>query len=333
MHRVAEEPLTETARNLLLPARHHVAADHLGKARPPFARAEPRRRRAIVNHVVDATGRHVGVKRVNRLDDGFVADLAPAMAVLLQNVDLRHHNTEVDAGGGRLDRHCEVALPCGFAGAPHDRAVNLTHRIGGEPIGGVDDTTDLAATGHLIIDLDQDGLGGGIGRVQIMIKGAVLFTRKRFDDAEQPTLRNRLANWPGQTQRAAREGVTPRRIAVEHEITEQRFKDAPDRTQEDTALAEDVAAVFHFQRRLEYVGRADRNCPAEGDVARGPRTILVDCVAGVDSGPVDLFALLEQTSHRWAHTLRAHADDVDVGAKLRALVLYVADEETVRQAE
>src|SRR5215470_7621428 len=166
-----------------------------------------------------------------------------------------------------------------------------------------------------------------------MIKGAVLVARQRFDNAEQSTIRDRLADRPGQTQRAAREGVTPRRIAVEHEITEQRFEDTPDRTQEDAALAEDVAAVLHFERRLEYVGRADRNGPAESDVARGPGTILMDCVAGVDPCSVDFFALLEQASHGWPHALRAHADDVDVGAKFRALVLHVANEETVRQAE
>src|SRR5262245_63205623 len=90
------------------------------------------------------------------------------MAVLLQNVDLRHHDTEIDAGGRRFDRHFDVAPPSGFAGAPHDRAVDLAHRIGGAPVSGVDDAPDLAATGHRIIHLAPDRPVGRTGRAPAM---------------------------------------------------------------------------------------------------------------------------------------------------------------------
>src|SRR5260221_4910507 len=248
------------------------------------------------------------------------------MAVLLQHVDLRHHDAKIDAGGRRLDRHFEVALPRGLAGTPHDRAIDLAYRIGREAVGGVDDAADLAPARHLVIDFDQDRLGGSIGRIQVAVERVILFTGQRFGDPEQPAIRDRLADRPGQAQRAAREGIAPRRGAVEHEIAEQRFEDTPHRAEEDAAFAEDVAAVFHLQRRLEHVGRADRHRPAERDVARRPGIVLLDRVAGVDPGAVDLLALLEQTAHRRAHALRAYADDVDVVAEYGALVLHVADQ-------
>ena len=61
--------------------------------------------------------------------------------------------------------------------------------------------------------------------------------------------------------------------------------------------------------------------------------VLLDGEAGVDAGAVDLGTLHVERTHRRAHALGAHGDDVDVVGEGGAHVVEVPEEEAVRQAE
>src|SRR5947209_5817418 len=72
--RVALELLDQRriARLALVDGGEGQLREEVVEARGPLARAEARRRRAVVDHVRDAAGVHVRVERVDRLDDRFV---------------------------------------------------------------------------------------------------------------------------------------------------------------------------------------------------------------------------------------------------------------------
>ena len=72
----ADRPWCRTAAGV--EGRERLLHDGVVEARRPLAGAEAGRGRAVVDHVGDAAGVHVGVQRVDRLDDRLVGDLRVA---------------------------------------------------------------------------------------------------------------------------------------------------------------------------------------------------------------------------------------------------------------
>mmetsp|Transcript_34561 Transcript_34561/g.87392 ORF Transcript_34561/g.87392 Transcript_34561/m.87392 type:complete len:346 (+) Transcript_34561:220-1257(+) len=136
------------------------------EAGSPLAGAQAGGVRAVVHHEGDAARVHVGVQGVHGLNDGLVADLGVAVALLAQHLDGGHHGGDVHAGGegvqGDVLLHALGAHL--LAHLPHVGAVNLAHGEAVKAGAGLHHGADLVARGHVLVDLQADVHGGLEGR-------------------------------------------------------------------------------------------------------------------------------------------------------------------------
>lgn len=160
---------------------HTVVNGHIGllvedvvEPRGPLAGAQAGGVGAVVHHEGHAAGVHVGVQRVNGLDDGLVADLGVGVALLCQGLHGGHHDGDVDARGEGVDGDVLAALGAHLlAHLPHVGLVDLAHGPPVEALDGIDDGLDLIAAGHVLVDLVADvhggADGGGIGLLEDLL--------------------------------------------------------------------------------------------------------------------------------------------------------------------
>mmetsp|Transcript_25254 Transcript_25254/g.63640 ORF Transcript_25254/g.63640 Transcript_25254/m.63640 type:complete len:256 (+) Transcript_25254:75-842(+) len=121
--------------------RVRLLLQHVVEARRPLARAQAGGVRAVVHHEGDAARVHVGVQAVHRLDDGLIADLAVAVALLLEARERGHHVGDVDTGGegvqrdvGLHARGAHLRIPPAFRYDPNSPASSApprTWQLGG----------------------------------------------------------------------------------------------------------------------------------------------------------------------------------------------------------
>src|SRR5262245_7928097 len=107
MHWMLHEGLEAVFVNLLclVVGREHFLLDQVVEARPPLACSQTGSGGAVVYHVSDATGMHVGIKGINGFNDRFVTHLAIGMAIFEQEIHLSHHHRCVEAGCLRVERN------------------------------------------------------------------------------------------------------------------------------------------------------------------------------------------------------------------------------------
>ena len=107
---------------------------------------------------------HVRVEGVNRLDDGFVANLGEGVALLAEGVDLRHHAGAVDARGEGVEGDVLLdALGAHLlANLPHRAGANLAHGEGVEALARHHHGANLVSGLHLLVALVEDILAGHV---------------------------------------------------------------------------------------------------------------------------------------------------------------------------
>src|SRR5215475_12866660 len=103
--------------------------------------------------------------------------------------------------------------------------------------------------------------------------------------------------------------------------------------EENGALTKNVAFIFVLQRGDKRVRRSNRNGPANGLVRRLAIDVLHHSKAGIDAGPVDLFALHVEAPYGGAHTFWTYTNDIDVVRKLGALVFQMPQQKAVGQTQ
>mmetsp|Transcript_79567 Transcript_79567/g.192796 ORF Transcript_79567/g.192796 Transcript_79567/m.192796 type:complete len:601 (-) Transcript_79567:30-1832(-) len=302
------------------------------EARRPLARAEARGVGAVVHHERDAAGVHVGVEGVDSLDDGLVANLGEGVALLAEGVNLRHHAGAVDARGEGVEGDVLLdALRADLlANLPHRGRANLPHRELVESLHRHDDAANLVRALHLLVALVEDVLRRHV-RCAVRPHELVLVLHSlvhRLDALRGDDLRDR----PGDALHRVLKRVL-RGHALLGVPAVERFDDAMHPAEQDAALAENIRAVLHLERRRERERRPDRDGPAQGDVRRVPRRVLVDGERRVDARAANLLALLVETTHGRAHALRRDEDDVDVLAEGFAVGGHDAEKEAVGEAE
>mmetsp|Transcript_16418 Transcript_16418/g.33388 ORF Transcript_16418/g.33388 Transcript_16418/m.33388 type:complete len:205 (+) Transcript_16418:1710-2324(+) len=102
--------------------------------------------RAIVNHVFDTLEGHVGVQRVDGLDDGLVGNLRIGMAGVCEEIALSDHHGCVESRSCRVDLHCGFSCPgVSHLGChpPELCVLNLSHGVQSESSAVVNHGSDL----------------------------------------------------------------------------------------------------------------------------------------------------------------------------------------------
>merc|ERR1719199_466745 len=88
--------------------------------------------------------------------------------------------------------------------------------------------------------------------------------------------------------------------------------DTMDSTEKNATLSINIRLVLGAKGGLEHERRAEGNAPAEGQVCGLTGLVLVDTEGSVDSGAVDLLALLVKATDGGSHTLGADSDDIHI---------------------
>ena len=336
MHRVRHEPIEQRVVERSAGVDRGVGelAQQVVEARRPFAAAQARGGRTVVDHVADPARVHVGVQAIDRLDHRFVDDLRVGVVVPRQHVDLGDHRCHVHPRSKGVQRGGVGCTRGAYLGAdpPHRRVVDRVERVSPHPLPGQDHRADLVARGDFVVDLLQDFARGvvarRIGAAKLRLAACVQCLVHRANTA----VADRLADRPGD--RFHRVAERLRRIAAGgHVPAVEALDDAVNRSQQDAALAVDVRAVFHLQAGHEAERRTQRDRPAERVVGRLAVDVLLDREAGVDAGAFGFAALFVQPPHARAHTLGADPDHVDRLWKPFAARGQVPQQEAVAQAE
>lgn len=283
------------------------------EARSPFPGASLGGERAVVNHERNPTVVHVGAKRVDGLNDGLVHDLRVGVSSLPEDITLGHHGGDVDSSCEWVNRNV-LLLPIGtdtLSNLPGVGSINLADGVAVKAIAVHNNGADLVAGGDLVVDLLKDLLGGKVGSRVGLLKDILILALKRLIDSFDTLLGDGLDNVASDGLGRFDKGLL-RRHALALVAAVKGLDDTMDSTEKNATLSINIRLVLGAKGGLEHERRAEGNAPAEGQVCGLTGLVLVDTEGSVDSGAVDLLALLVKATDGGSHTLGADSDDIHI---------------------
>mmetsp|Transcript_10908 Transcript_10908/g.16435 ORF Transcript_10908/g.16435 Transcript_10908/m.16435 type:complete len:277 (+) Transcript_10908:474-1304(+) len=251
-----------------------------------------------------------------------------------ENINLGHHCGNVHTGSEGVEGNL-VLVTFGanlLSDNPSLSSVDLSNGELTNTVSVHDNSADLVTTLDLIVNLLQNFLSGFVGgRVGGLEDLLILFVKTVVQGLDTLSA-DHLGDATGDTLTGLEESLLGcHSLALVP--AEEGLNDSMDGSKKDTTLTVDVTAVLVTKGGLEHERTSKSNSPSKSNLVGPSAYILVHTEGGIDSGSVDLLALLVETTDRGSHTLGAHGDHIHVIRERLANGVKVSEQESVAESQ